>query len=131
MSTPQSCFKYFPTARTWQDANDLCSTFGAELPTLTTADTADRFSAITTAMTWLGYTDEANEGVWVDRHGNPPIVNLPWHPSQPDGSGDYAKFNWVIVGKVDDEGASRTLEHYCVMTGAIKTLLSFCLNKRP
>ena len=109
---------------TWHNANDHCTTFGAELPTLTTAETADRFHALNSARNWLGYTDEANEGVWVDRHGNE-INPMPWSPGQPDnngGGGHYAIFNWSPA-KVDDHSATYTLPHYCVMTGAIQTLL--------
>ena len=122
MATPRSCYKWFPDLTTWLNAKDLCATFGAELPRLTTENTADRLVAVRAEESWLGYTDEANEGVWVDRFGNEG-THLNWAGGEPNnnmGRGHYAYL--YSNGEVDDVSDTDLAPHYCVILGEIYTV---------
>ena len=122
LATPRSCYKWFPDLTTWPNAKDLCATYGAELPRLTTENTADRLVAVRAEESWLGYTDEANEGVWVDRFGNEGI-NINWAGGEPNnnmGRGHYAYL--YKNGEVDDVSDTDLAPHYCVILGESYTL---------
>ena len=57
-------FKYYSDALTWTAAKAACEALGGHLATSTSVDKNTFLTTLTTAITWLGGTDEAAEGVW-------------------------------------------------------------------
>jgi hypothetical protein len=85
---------------TWTSAKVACENMGGHLVTMNTAG-ENTFVYQTWPSGWIGYTDEAVEGIfkWVT---NEPVTYTNWNPGEPNNSSneDYTQF--VGGGKWND-----------------------------
>ncbi|XP_067687491.1 macrophage mannose receptor 1-like [Haliotis asinina] len=82
------CYKYFNSARTWNDASSSCNHYGATLPIindLTTQTFNADFARQAHSNLWTGLRSVAkgNSYTWTWQDGTSPGGNLYWRPSQP------------------------------------------------
>ena len=96
-----------------------CASFGAELAPLTASDTASKLSTLMGHgySQWLGYSDVAEEGKWVDKHGNE-HKNMPWKAGEPNGgtSENYALLYSNPPGLVNDWCSTCKARFHCVQS---------------
>lgn len=96
----------------WSEAKDLADALGenVELATIRNgAEAAWVVGNLTASPVWIGFTDEAQEGVWAWRSGEP-VTYENWAPGEPDDAGagqDACSFNELGAGTFADEFASR------------------------
>ena len=61
------CYYYIPGSMTWNEANEMCMALDPEA-TLTSIHSQEEndyiFSLVIDPATWIGSTDEAQEGTW-------------------------------------------------------------------
>jgi len=83
---------YVSTSRmTWQDAKLLCQEKGGHLVTISDAAENNFVYQNTSAASWIGLTDEAQEGVWQWITGEP-VSYTNWLPGEPNNSGNYEDY---------------------------------------
>jgi len=96
----------------WGEAKDLADALGAsvELATIrSAAENAWLVSSVTASPAWIGFTDEAQEGLWVWRSGEP-VTFENWAPGEPDDGGagqDACSFNELGAETFSDQLVSR------------------------
>ena len=61
----QHLYLYVEKNRNWHDARDYCAAQGGHLVTIDSASENDFIFRLTGGNTWLGATDEVQEGIWV------------------------------------------------------------------
>ena len=92
--TNQHLYLYVNQAKSWYSARDYCASRGGYLVTIQDAEENEFIYQLSNGgYTWLGATDEAEEGTWVWVNGQPWEYRN-WAASQPDdvGSEDYLAF---------------------------------------
>jgi hypothetical protein len=94
-----SCFAMFTRLQTWTAAKATCAGIGGHAAILTTAAMDSAAEALVgTLDTFIGLSDEAQEGqfVWLD---GTPLAFSNWHTGEPsDGGGAYPEDCVVIAG---------------------------------
>uniref|UniRef100_A0A8C4F5E5 C-type lectin domain-containing protein n=2 Tax=Dicentrarchus labrax TaxID=13489 RepID=A0A8C4F5E5_DICLA len=60
------CFRFFPTARTWSEAEKCCLMLGANLASVHSSgdDSWIRYTVGNNGKAWIGGTDAQQEGYW-------------------------------------------------------------------
>lgn len=101
----QHLYLYVQETKTWSDARDYCSEQGGFLVTIQDAVENLYIYQLTEGWTWLGATDEIEEGTWVWISGEP-WKYAKWHPGQPSGE-DYLSYNGMPGATWDDVEGSR------------------------
>lgn len=85
-------YRFKDAPQTWADALESCRSFGPghslALPTSDAERIALSAEARATVVSrwWIGGTDEATEGTWLDPDGTP-IAYQPWAPGEPNDFG--------------------------------------------
>lgn len=74
------------TTMTWTAARSLCEQNGGHLVTIASSAENDFVHQNTTTSSWIGFTDEINEGTWV-WVTNEPVVYTKWNTGEPNNSG--------------------------------------------
>jgi formylglycine-generating enzyme required for sulfatase activity len=100
-----SLYLYVKQNFTWHDAVEYCSERGGHLVTIQDAVENLYIYQLTEGWTWLGATDEIEEGTWVWVSGEP-WKYAKWHPGQPSGE-DYLSYNGMSGASWDDVEGSR------------------------
>ena len=99
---------------TWRQGEEYAISIGGHLASVDD-ESEDSFLRNIFERGWIGYTDEATEGVWVWTNGSTSSYTN-WDANQPDNSGsiqDYAQV-WTQSGKWDDaeEDTEQQAEDY-------------------
>ena len=86
------CYTLTPSAGTWTAAQSTATTLGGYLAAIGSAaeNTAVRGFANSQGITgsvWIGFTDQATEGLFVWVNGEP-VVYTNWNGGEPNNSGD-------------------------------------------
>ncbi|MBQ7220800.1 MAG: hypothetical protein IJS28_07465 [Synergistaceae bacterium] len=108
-------FKFFNDKVSWTTAKAACEALGGHLATSTSAEKNSFLTAITTEYSWLGATDEAQEGVWQWVTGEDWNYNN-WNSNEPNNSGGaehYLQLNYGRVGGWNDYSNYQQLGYIC------------------
>ncbi|MFM8295591.1 MAG: choice-of-anchor L domain-containing protein, partial [Microcystaceae cyanobacterium] len=101
---PPSSVYYLTTATSWTDAQAQAQIMGGNLVTINDA-TENQFliNAFAGEQFWIGYTDQAEEGLWQWISGETSSYTN-WSGGEPNNYGeeDYAVTNWVSPGTWND-----------------------------
>ena len=100
----------------WDDALAACETWGGSLAALTTEDENLFVAARVADGTWLGATDEAEEGTWVWASGEPWDYTS-WETDEPNGSGNCLQFWHSAVAGWDDMTCNTVQAYLCERPG--------------
>ncbi len=99
------------TARTWAQARDACAARGAGYHLVILVDDAERAALAAAARAavdstwWLGATDEATEGTWINVDATP-TTYLPWANGEPnDAGGEDCLGLLAVSGETADRAA--------------------------
>ncbi|XP_067354722.1 C-type lectin domain family 10 member A-like [Channa argus] len=78
-----SCLFISNSTKTWNESNQVCNGLGGQLVIINTQEKQDFLSSTLGKSSWIGLTDQQNEGVWKWVDGT--VVNRTFWPSpQPD-----------------------------------------------
>lgn len=114
----------------WPEARDACAAFGPGHALALPGDDAERIALSTVATEaspdrwWLGGTDVAAEGTWLDLDGAP-ITYLPWAPGEPNNTGGAENCLDVLadpaeggarVDRYDDRTCTAPYPYICACT---------------
>ncbi|XP_056001048.1 perlucin-like protein isoform X2 [Ostrea edulis] len=93
-----SCYKLFLSKESWSDAQVRCSSYGAVLAEITTAEenafivnTMLHNASTISVGVWAGGTDARKEGEWIWWSTNTTMSFINWRDNQPD--------NWYTTGE--------------------------------
>ncbi len=67
----QHMYLYMEQAVSWGDARDICASQGGYLATIQNAEENEFIYRLTNGNSWLGATDQVEEGIWVWLSGEP------------------------------------------------------------
>jgi hypothetical protein len=91
----QHLYLFVETPETWHEARDVCVTWGGHLVTIQDYNENLLVFRLTSGVpfhsTWLGATDEIQEGKWVWVSGEPWIWVV-WDKNQPDNYSNKQHF---------------------------------------
>lgn len=94
----QHLYQYMDQNKSWHDARDICASQGGYLVTIQYADENEFVYQLTNGNTWLGATDEAEEGFWVWVSGEPWDFQN-WEQGEPSNSSDeLGSENFLTLG---------------------------------
>ncbi|XP_065841247.1 uncharacterized protein [Oscarella lobularis] len=84
----QSCYKYFLSPKSWQDARAQCQADGGDLVSIANQEEYTFVQSLySSGFTWLGYNDIGHEGRFVWSDGSPYTFQK-WSSIQPDNFGN-------------------------------------------
>ncbi|MGN6108862.1 MAG: C-type lectin domain-containing protein [Kofleriaceae bacterium] len=103
-------------ARNWPDARDACAAVGAQLFAPTSdlswqAVSTHAFGGPPNATIWAGIHDLDVEGSWQTLSGDA-ATYLPWHPGEPNDSGDEDCIEVFPKGTFNDQKCVAILNPY-------------------
>ncbi|XP_002737988.1 perlucin-like protein [Saccoglossus kowalevskii] len=85
------CYRYFSGLQTWQKAQDICETYGANLASIKDESENDFVFKLQgygcNNGIWIGLSDIVTEGTFKWFDGNA-LVYENWHVDEPDNNGD-------------------------------------------
>jgi cysteine-rich repeat protein len=117
----QSCYMFFSSAQSWQDAAAACSILGAHLASISSSTENTTVQGLATQTSWVGLTDQFSEGTFVWDEGKNKYVAITysnWGTSQPDngpgGNADCVNIN--STGKWSDVSCAQILPYICEYT---------------
>ena len=105
-------YRFEVTPVSWSEALETCRGFGPGHSLALPTSDAERLALGAAARAklvdrwWLGGTDEAMEGVWIDPEGAP-IDYQPWAPGEPNNTGEGGE-NCLDILADPIEGVDRT-----------------------
>jgi len=103
-------YRFEPTPTPWPMARDACAAFGPGHALAVPKDDAERIAISAKARAtvvdrwWLGGTDAATEGTWLDTAGNA-ITFQPWASGEPNNTGGNENCLDILADPV--EGSAR------------------------
>ncbi len=101
---------------TWSAAKSICEAHGGHLVTLGSAEENNFLYQNVTAQTWIGFTDEAEEGKWVWVTGEP-VTYTNWAYGEPNNQGneDFGDISYSSNGPKWNDSQGGTNALYVVM----------------
>ena len=121
-ATGEVSYKFYPEAKNWYQAKDICRQNGGELAMIRSADEQARVLRVRGAekrFIWVGATDEGHEGQWlyVNEDG---VSYADWPPGEPNNNAGnenclslWANRGHFIGGKWNDHNCNTRLPFVC------------------
>ena len=112
-----TCYKWFSTASSWNDAYNYCLRVGANLASITDSGTNSFLTSLTYEPSWVGGYKTWEYWLWTDGSY---LRYTSWKTGEPNNIGgdqDKISFNWDSLGEWDDAKASKELPFICQRPG--------------
>ena len=82
----QSCYKFFSSSKSWQNARAQCQADGGDLVSIANQEEYAFVQSLQSVGFWLGYNDIGHEGRFVWSDGSPNTFQK-WGGGEPNDSG--------------------------------------------
>ncbi|XP_046433522.1 C-type mannose receptor 2-like [Neodiprion fabricii] len=102
-------YKVFTEERTWKEAEQKCIEDGARLAIIDTYDKVRFVGDIKPFVChlWVGIRRSGPSDAWTKAHNGAPVPNVPWAPTQPNGTQNCSTIQGCNLGLGDEDCAAR------------------------